>query len=44
MIQMKEEDVMFEEDIYTEEGREKELEDDQLEDWQEAWMSGYDEA
>ncbi len=41
---MKEEDVMFEEDIYTEEGREKELEDDQLEDWQEAWMSGYDEA
>lgn len=36
--------ILDEEDIYTEEGREKELEDDQLEDWQEAWMSGYDEA
>jgi hypothetical protein len=43
---MKEEEsaIMEEEDIYTEEGREKELEDDELEDWQEAWMSGYDEA
>ena len=43
---MKEEDyaILEEEDIYTEEGREKELEDDELEDWQEAWMSGYDEA
>ncbi|MEK6841146.1 MAG: hypothetical protein AABW57_02785 [Nanoarchaeota archaeon] len=43
---MKEDDnaILEEEDIYTEEGRERELEDDELEDWQEAWMSGYDEA
>lgn len=43
---MEEEDmaILGDEDIYTEEGREKELEDDELEDWQEAWMSGYDEA
>lgn len=36
--------ILEEEDIYTEEGRERELEDDELEDWQEAWMSGYNEA
>ena len=44
---MKEEEryaILEDEDIYTEEGRERELEDDELEDWQEAWMSGYDEA
>ncbi|AJF63023.1 MAG: hypothetical protein QT11_C0001G0895 [archaeon GW2011_AR20] len=43
---MREEDarIFEDEDIYTEEGREKELEDDELEDWQEAWMAGYDGA
>jgi len=42
---MREEDarIFEDEDIYTEE-REKELEDDELEDWQEAWMAGYDGA
>jgi ferredoxin len=36
--------VFEEEDIYNEETREKAVEEDEYEDWQEAWMSGYDEA
>lgn len=36
--------ILEDEDIYTEEGRERELDDDELEGWQEAWMAGYDEA
>ena len=32
------------EDTYTEEGREKQLEDDELSGGEEAFMKGYDEA
>ncbi len=50
---MREEDYLFEEEdllakedndldeLATEEGREKELDDDEIEDWQEAWSVGY---
>ena len=37
-------DELEEDDIYNSETREKELDDDEIEDWQEAWMQGYDEA
>ncbi len=31
-------------DIYTEEAREKEVENDELDCWEAAWMQGYEEA
>jgi len=33
-----------EEDVYTERGREKEVDDGEIEDWEGAWMQGYDES
>ena len=30
------------EDIYTEEGREAQLNDDEIEDWEAGFMAGYD--
>ncbi len=35
---LEEEDI---EELATEEGREKELDDDEIEGWQEAWSAGY---
>ncbi|MBS3153331.1 hypothetical protein J4426_02095 [Candidatus Woesearchaeota archaeon] len=32
----------LEEDIYTDEGREAQLEDDEISDWEEAFMEGYE--
>ena len=37
-------DGMEDEDIYEEKERARELEEDEIEDWQEAWMEGYEEA
>ncbi len=31
-------------DVYSEEARDKQVDDDELEDWQGAWMQGYDEG
>ncbi len=40
MPKKKELDEKFK-DIYTDEGRESQLEDDEISDWEEAFMEGY---
>ena len=37
-------DEIEDEDIYKGKERARELEEDEIEDWQEAWMEGYEEA
>ena len=34
----------LDDDIYDEDERARELEEDEIEDWQEAWMEGYEGA
>ena len=31
-------------DVYTEKGREKEVDEGEIEDWEGAWMQGYEEG
>ena len=38
-----EEKLLEEEDIYTDEGREAQLEDDEINDWEAGFMEGYEE-
>ena len=33
-----------EDELFTEEGRERQVEDDEIEDWEGAWTKGYDEG
>jgi len=38
------EEIEEEEDVYTEKGREKEVDEGEIEDWEGAWMQGYEEG
>ena len=38
-----EDELAQQEDIYTEEGRESQLYDDEIEDWEAGFMEGYEE-
>ena len=33
-----------EDELHTEEGRERQVDDDEIEDWEGAWTQGYDEG
>ena len=45
IIEQIEEDIFLDDaDIYSEDAREKEIENDELKGWEAAWMKGYEEA
>ena len=40
---MRRRDIDYDEDIYTEEGIQEQLEGDEIEDWEAAFMEGYEQ-